>query len=100
MERGISGRVKRVMIKGTAGSYILNRESIPYRLGGLRSTLFVVQPKLGRDGLPESFIFSGGGWGHGVGMSQSGAAGMALDGAAASEILSYYYPGTELVNQY
>jgi peptidoglycan hydrolase-like amidase len=25
---------------------------------------------------------------------------MALDGAAASEILSYYYPGTELVNQY
>lgn len=100
MERGISGRVQRVMIKGTAGSYILNRESIPYRLGGLRSTLFVVQPKLGRDGLPESFIFSGGGWGHGVGMSQSGAAGMALDGATASEILSYYYPGTELVNQY
>lgn len=100
MERGISGRVQRVMIKGTAGSCILNRESIPYRLGGLRSTLFVVQPKLGRDGLPESFIFSGGGWGHGVGMSQSGAAGMALDGATASEILSYYYPGTELVNQY
>ncbi|NLW47451.1 MAG: SpoIID/LytB domain-containing protein [Firmicutes bacterium] len=100
MERGISGRVKRVMIKGTAGSYILNRESIPYRLGGLRSTLFVVQPKLGKDGLPESFVFSGGGWGHGVGMSQSGAAGMASDGATASEILSYYYPGTELVNHY
>jgi stage II sporulation protein D len=100
MERGISGRVQRVMIKGTSGSCILNRESIPYRLGGLRSTLFVVQPKLGRDGLPESFIFSGGGWGHGVGMSQSGAAGMALDGATVSEILSYYYPGTELANQY
>ncbi len=100
MERGISGRVKRVMVKGTAGSYIVNSASIPYRLGGLRSTLFVVQPKLGRDGLPESFIFNGGGWGHGVGMSQSGAAGMALDGASASEILSYYYPGTELVNKY
>lgn len=100
MERGISGRVKRVMVRGTAGSYIINRESIPYRLGGLRSTLFVVQPKLGRDGLPESFIFNGGGWGHGVGMSQSGAAGMALDGAAASEILAYYYPGTELTCKY
>jgi stage II sporulation protein D len=100
MERGISGRVKRVMIKGTAGSYIINSKSIPYRLGGLRSTLFVVQPKIGRDGLPESFIFNGGGWGHGVGMSQSGAAGMALDGASAQEILAYYYPGTELVNKY
>lgn len=100
MERGISGRVKRVMVRGTAGSYIINRESIPYLLGGLRSTLFVVQPKLGKDGLPESFIFNGGGWGHGVGMSQSGAAGMALDGATASEILAYYYPGTELTCKY
>lgn len=100
MERGISGRVKRVMVKGTAGSYIVNGESIPYRLGGLRSTLFVVQPKMGKDGLPESFIFNGGGWGHGVGMSQSGAAGMALDGATAAEILAYYYPGTELVSKY
>ena len=99
MERGISGRVKRVMVKGTAGSYIIS-ESIPYRLGGLRSALFVVQPKIGRDGLPESFIFNGGGWGHGVGMSQSGAAGMALDGASASEILAYYYPGTELTCKY
>jgi SpoIID/LytB domain protein len=33
-------------------------------------------------------------------MSQSGAAGMALDGASAQEILAYYYPGTELVNKY
>ena len=100
MERGISGRVKRVMVKGTAGSYIINAESILYRLGGLRSTLFVVQPKTGRDGLPESLIFNGGGWGHGVGMSQSGAAGMALEGASAAEILAYYYPGTELVSKY
>ncbi len=100
MERGISGRVKRVMVKGTTGSYIVSGESIPYRLGGLRSSLFVVQPKIGRDGLPESFIFNGGGWGHGVGMSQSGAAGMALDGASALEILAYYYPGTELTHKY
>lgn len=100
MERGISGRVKRVMIRGTSGSHILSGSDMTYRLGGLRSTLFVVQPKLGRNGYPESFIFNGGGWGHGVGMSQSGAAGMALDGATAPEILAYYYPGTELVTKY
>ncbi len=36
------------------------------------------------------------GYGHGVGMSQVGAAGMAKDGKAFNEILSHYYPGTEL----
>lgn len=42
------------------------------------------------------FIVSGGGWGHGVGMSQYGAQAMALDGAAAPGILGYYYTGSTL----
>ena len=41
------------------------------------------------------FIFEGGGFGHGVGMSQYGAYGMALDGANADEIVSHYYEGTK-----
>lgn len=39
---------------------------------------------------------SGGGWGHGVGMSQYGAYGRAADGHTAQEILEFYYPGAEL----
>lgn len=39
---------------------------------------------------------TGGGWGHGVGMSQYGAFAMARAGKTVEEILTHYYPGTEL----
>src|SRR5579864_7353020 len=42
------------------------------------------------------FVFSGHGWGHGVGMSQYGAYGYALHGASFQHILAHYYPGTTL----
>ncbi len=44
----------------------------------------------------ESFVFSGQGWGHGVGMSQYGAKGMAEAGFDYEEILTHYYTGTNL----
>lgn len=43
-----------------------------------------------------TFTFVGRGWGHGVGLSQWGAVGMARNGASFSEILSHYFPGCEL----
>jgi stage II sporulation protein D len=42
------------------------------------------------------FVFSGHGWGHGVGMSQYGAYGYAQHGATFQQILAHYYPGTTL----
>jgi stage II sporulation protein D len=42
------------------------------------------------------FLFSGHGWGHGVGMSQYGAYGYAQHGSTYRQILAHYYPGTEL----
>jgi len=42
------------------------------------------------------FLFSGHGWGHGVGMSQYGAWGFALHGYSYRQILQHYYPGTTL----
>ena len=42
------------------------------------------------------FLFSGHGWGHGVGMSQWGAYGFAQHGATYDQILAHYYPGTTL----
>lgn len=47
-------------------------------------------------GIPEGYIFNGGGWGHGVGMSQYGAKGMADNGYTYDKILYHYYPGTYL----
>jgi len=48
--------------------------------------------------LPDRFVFKGKGFGHGVGMSQWGAQGMALGGAKAEQILTHYYRGIELTN--
>jgi stage II sporulation protein D len=45
-------------------------------------------------------FFSGRGWGHGVGMCQCGAQGMARKGKNAQQILSYYYPGSQIISIY
>ncbi|HRZ15886.1 MAG TPA: sporulation protein SpoIID, partial [Candidatus Omnitrophota bacterium] len=42
------------------------------------------------------FVFSGEGWGHGVGLCQWGAYAMAKGGSTYVEILQQYYPGTQL----
>lgn len=57
---------------------------------GLRSACFQLQVK---DGV---FQFAVHGWGHGVGMSQAGAAFLANQGFSYQEILAHYYPGTTL----
>jgi stage II sporulation protein D len=44
--------------------------------------------------VPDTFVFPGSGFGHGVGMSQYGAYGQALEGRSATEILTHYYTGT------
>lgn len=46
--------------------------------------------------VPNKFEFRGSGYGHGVGMSQIGAYGQALEGKSATDIVSYYYPGTTI----
>ena len=98
--RTMTGVVTKVTVTGTNGKYTITGDAIRAKLGGLRSNMFIMEPKLGKDDLPESFIFNGGGWGHGVGLDQSGAAGMAADGYKCEEILSHYYPGTELNQLY
>jgi len=49
---------------------------------------------------PLTFIFSGSGNGHGVGMSQWGAYGMALQGSGYQDILKYYYQGINIIKKY
>jgi len=89
IERYPSGRVKTVEV---GGKWFSGRE-IRQRLG-LRSTWFTAE------GLGEELVFSVWGYGHGVGMSQHGAQGMALGGYAYPDILQYYYRGIELKQAY
>lgn len=45
-------------------------------------------------------VFTGAGWGHGVGMCQAGAAHMALNGKSAADILRHYYRGCVIEKRY
>ncbi len=89
-ERTASLRATVVTVRGTRGSARLRGNDFRRMVGydTLKSTLFAVAI----DG--DTARFSGRGYGHGVGMCQWGAKGMAEQGYTARQILEYYYPGT------
>ncbi|MBN2371661.1 MAG: SpoIID/LytB domain-containing protein [Vicinamibacteria bacterium] len=92
---GISGRVSELAIVGEKGEHVLHGLSIRWAFG-LRESLFVVERERDPDGRTAFFVFSGKGWGHGVGLCQVGAFGLATNGAAYDAILKHYYSGVEL----
>jgi stage II sporulation protein D len=87
-----SGRVESVYYGRTEVSGNELRKILGY--GKLKSTLF----NLRREG--DGLVFSGSGSGHGVGLCQWGAKGMAEEGFGYDEILDFYYRGTELKKVY
>ena len=82
-----SGRVEQVQVDGVAIKAVDLRNAL-----GLRSTWF----SLSSDGTGITFLQRG--YGHGVGMSQTGANSMAASGSGYDLILSHYYQGTKLEN--
>ena len=52
------------------------------------------------DRVPDTFVLTGAGWGHGVGLCQIGAAVMACRGSNHRDILKHYYPGTKIERFY
>ena len=102
VERGPSGRLKRLRLVGETGSLVIGKElEIRRALSPthLYSSAFVVDP-VGPADRPDVFLLTGAGWGHGVGLCQIGAAVMACQGIGHREILAHYYPGTKLVRCY
>jgi stage II sporulation protein D len=65
----------------------------------LPSTLFNLHKEMNNQRVASVSIV-GGGNGHGVGMCQNGAIGMAKRGYTRDMILSHYYPGTEISKRY
>lgn len=78
-------------------TFLKLREEERRRKQGAKRTLTLPAPERvpGTRGV-RLFTFSGRGWGHGVGLSQWGAVGMAERGARFPEILRHYFPGCEL----
>ena len=93
---GVSGRVIELLIRGTARDVVLKGLDIRFALG-VRENLFVIDRELAADGSVRQFVITGKGWGHGVGLCQVGAFGMAQSGATYDQILRHYYQGIELV---
>jgi stage II sporulation protein D len=94
--RGVSGRVVEIKVTGSRGQYTISGFRIRTALG-IRENLFTLDRTRGSDGQVGNFIFSGKGWGHGLGLCQVGAYGMALRGKTFEEILAHYYNGAALV---
>lgn len=97
--RGASHRVTDLEIVGTDGIAHVRGGRIRSALG-LREQLFVIDREYDETGRISEFIFIGRGWGHGVGMCQVGAYGLAKQGWTTEQILKAYYSGIELTHMY
>jgi len=93
--RGDSGRATEIVLKGTEQSATVRGFQIRAALG-LRDTRFVIDRAYDEQGIGAEFFFSGRGWGHGVGLCQVGAYGMAVAGAKYQDILKKYYSGIKI----
>ena len=103
LERGPSGRIFKLKIEGSQRTVIVGKELEIRRWlssSHLLSSAFVVSKTNAADGSVESFTLTGGGWGHGVGLCQIGAAVMATKGFKVKEILAHYFTGAQLKKLY
>ena len=103
LQRGPSGRISRLKIEGSKKTMIVGKELEIRRwlsASYLLSSAFVVSKTSTADDSVERFTFTGGGWGHGVGLCQIGAAVMASKGFKAEEILSHYFTGAKIQKLY
>ena len=66
----------------------------------LPSAFAYIDIKRNSEGIIEEITISGGGYGHGVGMSQYGAYGLSLLGYSFEQIFQHFYPGCQLRNVY
>ena len=94
-----SSRVTEVELTGDESRVRLRRPQIRSTLG-LKEYLFVVDRETDAHGQIVAFVFTGRGWGHGVGMCQTGAYGLAKEGYSYTSILQKYYTGVKLHEMY
>ncbi|MBN1596138.1 SpoIID/LytB domain-containing protein [candidate division FCPU426 bacterium] len=90
--RDSGGRVTTVRIRHAGGTEEVKAAAFRMMIGPdvIRSTKFYLQER------EKQFVFTGKGWGHGVGLCQEGAYGMARSGYRFQDILQHFYPGIVL----
>ncbi|MCF0176805.1 MAG: DUF4922 domain-containing protein [Bacteroidales bacterium] len=93
LERGGSGRIRRLYIRGDKGSKVIGKE---LEIRKLLSTSHLKSSAFDASWEGDTLVLKGRGWGHGVGLCQIGAAVMASEGYSYDSILLHYYPGSEI----
>ena len=97
-KKGYSRRAVELEIIGSNGTQILKGGKIRSALK-LNEQLFVIDKRYSGNQV-TSYTFTGRGWGHGVGMCQYGAFGLAKMGVRYDAIIKHYYTGVELTRAY
>jgi len=108
LKRGKSGRITELEIVGEANdgssdSILIESEYEIRRIlhhEFLYSSAFTVETNSDDENKKNRFTLRGAGWGHGVGLCQIGALGMALDGEKTDEILLHYYHSSKMRSTY
>ena len=99
--RGFSGRMYRITFIGERGSKTVMKElNIRKLLGGLKSSCFIATWNVDASGFITSAELTGAGFGHGVGMCQTGAQSMGKRNWSFDKILAHYFPGSILKKWY
>ncbi len=99
IERKSNGYITKLKLVGTKESVTLKYEHLIRGitpLGNLRSSSFYLEYNKNNN----VYYFWGAGWGHGVGMCQSGVSNLAQQGENYVDIIKHYYPNTEVKKIY
>ena len=94
-DRDPSGRARAFELVAQRGSTTVAGAAFRRGVGG-RVLPSLLVTKIDRDAGAPGVVVSGGGLGHGVGLCQWGARGMALDNRSAADIVAFYFPGATL----
>jgi len=107
LKRGVSGRITKLEISGKENEQFQNVQlNSEYEIRDalhpefLYSSAFIIILDLDDNQIIKSMTLKGAGWGHGVGLCQIGALGMALSNKTSAEILSHYFPSTKIKKMY
>jgi SpoIID/LytB domain protein len=95
-KRSPSGRILTLTIQTDKGILELYKNEVRSAFGPPRSTLFYLDPVYDKNRQIAGYAFVGGGFGHGVGLSQFGAYNLSRLGWSPEQILAFYYPGTKI----
>lgn len=96
VERAESGRILKMNVHTDRGIVELHKEEVRSAFKPPRSSFFYLDPVKNQNQELIGYAFVGAGFGHGVGLSQTGASQLARLGWSSQQILNFYYPGAKL----